>query len=175
MNDLHIDLAGAERIDDLEPVYRSLYEHHVEVSTWRPAPPRGAQEAWRRRRKRYEKTLSDPNGVLLVAERDGRVVGALVGEIEDPADGSDVFAVSTHQAHVHDIAVLPDARGGGIGAALLQGFEALLRERGVDTYGLAVMAGNDEARRFYDAHGFELVLVELEKRLPGADEASAPP
>jgi ribosomal protein S18 acetylase RimI-like enzyme len=175
MDELQITLAGAERIDDVEPVYRALYEHHVAISTWRPAPPRGADEAWRRRRPRYEKTLGKPNGLLLVAEHDGRVVGALVGEVDDPADGSDVFAVPTSQAHVHDIAVLPEARGGGVGRALLERFEEVVRERGVQSYGLEVMAGNDSARRFYEAMGFVDVSFAMEKRLTGADEASARP
>jgi ribosomal protein S18 acetylase RimI-like enzyme len=169
MADLTISLAGAERVDDVEPVYRALYDHHVAVTTWRPAPERGADVAWQRRRKRYESTLSNSDGILLVAERDGRVVGALIGEVEDPADGSDTFAVPTSTAHVHDLAVLPDAQGGGIGRALMDRFEHELRDRGVASYGLDVMAGNDVARRFYAALGLEPAQMTMYKVLPSPE------
>ena len=165
MDDLTISLAGTERIDELEPIYRVLYEHHLAVSAWRPAPERGLELAWQRRRKRYESTVSTSDGILLVAEGDGRVVGALIGEVEDPADGSDVFAVPTRTAHVHDLAVLPEAQGGGVGRALIERFEKELHERDVDNYGLDVMAGNDPALRFYDSLGFEIANLTLQKRM----------
>jgi ribosomal protein S18 acetylase RimI-like enzyme len=165
VGDLQIVLAGADRIDELEPIYRSLYAHHVEVSTWRPGPPRGADTAWARRRARYEKTLASPNGILLLAERDGRVVGALIGESEENPEGSDTFEIPSHVAHVHDLAVLPEARGGGIGRALMERFEAEMRARGVVSYGLDVMAGNEMARRFYEGLGFEVADLVFEKRL----------
>jgi ribosomal protein S18 acetylase RimI-like enzyme len=165
VSDLQIVLGGPDRIDDLEPIYRSLYAHHVDVSTWRPGPPRGADVAWSRRRARYEKTLSSPAGILLLAERDGRVVGALIGESEEHPEGSDTFEIPDHVAHVHDVAVLPDARGGGVGRALMERFEAEMRARGVVSYGLDVMAGNDAARRFYEGLGFELADMVFEKRL----------
>jgi ribosomal protein S18 acetylase RimI-like enzyme len=169
MDDLTVSLAGAERIDELEAVYRALYEHHVAVTTWHPAPERGPDVAWQRRRGRWESTMSEPNGVLIVAEQGGRVVGALVGETEDPADGSDTFVVPTSTAHVHDLAVLPDAQGGGIGRALMERFEQVLRDRGVASYGLDVMAGNDAARGFYSSLGLELAQMTMYKVLPTAD------
>ena len=169
MDDLTISLAGPERIDELEPVYRALYEHHVAVTTWRPAPERGPDVAWRRRRGRWEKTLSSPDGILLVAERAGRIVGALIGEVENPAEGSDTFAVPTSTAHVHDLAVLPEAQGGGVGRALMDRFEAELRQRGIESYGLDVMAGNDAANSFYARLGLELAQMTFYKVLPSAD------
>jgi ribosomal protein S18 acetylase RimI-like enzyme len=165
MTDLEIVVAGSDRIDEVEPVYRSLYAHHVAVSTWRPGPERGADVAWARRRARYEKTLAEPNGILLLAERDGRVVGMAIGETEDQPEGSDTFAIPDRVAHLHDVAVLADDRGGGVGSALMERFEQELRARGVVSYGLDVMAGNDAARRFFEALGFELADLVFEKRL----------
>jgi ribosomal protein S18 acetylase RimI-like enzyme len=125
--------------------------------------------AWQRRRGRYEQTLSEPSGLLFVAERGGRVVGALIGEVEDPADGSDTYAVPNSTAHVHDLAVLPEAQGAGIGRALMERFEQELRERGTKSYGLDVMAGNEVAVRFYAAIGLELAQMTMYKVLPGSD------
>jgi ribosomal protein S18 acetylase RimI-like enzyme len=125
--------------------------------------------AWQRRRGRYEQTLSEPSGLLFVAERGGRVVGALIGEVEDPADGSDTYAVPTSTAHVHDLAVLPEAQGAGIGRALMERFEQELRDRGTKSYGLDVMAGNEVAVRFYAALGLELAQMTMYKVLPSSD------
>jgi ribosomal protein S18 acetylase RimI-like enzyme len=141
----------------------------VAVSSWHPAPERGPDVAWQRRRGRYEQTLSEPSGLLFVAERGGRVVGALIGEVEDPADGSDTYAVPTSTAHVHDLAVLPEAQGAGIGRALMERFEQELRERGTKSYGLDVMAGNEVAVRFYAALGLELAQMTMYKVLPSSD------
>ena len=139
------------------------------MATWRPGPERGPDVAWQRRRERWKSTLESPDGILVIAELDGRVVGALVAESEDPADGSDTFEVPTSTAHVHDVAVLPDAQGGGVGKALMERFEQVLRERGVKSYGLEVMAGNDSARAFYEPLGLELAQMTFYKVLPTAD------
>ncbi|HMI70419.1 MAG TPA: GNAT family N-acetyltransferase [Solirubrobacteraceae bacterium] len=139
------------------------------VSSWHPAPERGPDVAWQRRRGRYEQTLAEPSGLLFVAERGGRVVGALIGEVEDPADGSDTYAVPTSTAHVHDLAVLPEAQGTGIGRALMERFEQELRDRGTKSYGLDVMAGNEVAVRFYAALGLELAQMTMYKVLPSSD------
>ena len=167
MSDVQIFVAGADRVDDIEPVYRSLYAHHVAVSTWRPGPERGADIAWTRRRARYVKTLAEPSGILLLAERDARVLGALIGEVEIDPEGSDTFVIPDRVAHLHDLSVLPDARGRGVGHALMERFERELRARDVVSYGLDVMAGNDSARTFYEALGFELADLVFEKRLAG--------
>jgi ribosomal protein S18 acetylase RimI-like enzyme len=99
----------------------------------------------------------------------GASSGALIGEVEDPADGSDTFAVPTSTAHVHDVAVVRDAQGRGVGRALMARFEEALRARGVKSYGLDVMAGNDAARRFYAALGLDLAQMTMYKVLPSAD------
>jgi ribosomal protein S18 acetylase RimI-like enzyme len=62
--------------------------------------------------------------------------------------------------------VLPEAQGAGIGRALMERFEQLLRERGVGSYGLEVMAGNDGARDFYEKLGLEAAQLTLYKVLP---------
>jgi ribosomal protein S18 acetylase RimI-like enzyme len=160
---------GVDRLDDLEPVYRALYDHHVAVSAWKPAPERGPDVAWQRRRERWKGTLRSANGIGLVAEREGRVVGALIGEVEKPAEGSDTYAVPGSTAHVHDLAVLPEAQGGGVGRALMERFEEMLREQGIESYGLEVMAGNDAARAFYDKLDLEVAQLTLYKVLSKAD------
>ncbi len=80
-------------------------------------------------------------------------------------DGSSVVGIatcflgySTFQArpllNLHDIAVLPSARGLGIGRQLLEGVEDLARELGCCRVTLEVRSDNPLAIRLYESHGY---------------------
>jgi tRNA threonylcarbamoyl adenosine modification protein TsaD/ribosomal-protein-alanine acetyltransferase len=56
--------------------------------------------------------------------------------------------------HVLDLAVREDARGRGIGRALLSALVELAAERGIGRMTLEVRPGNDAARRLYESAGF---------------------
>jgi GNAT superfamily N-acetyltransferase len=102
-------------------------------------------------------------GRVFVADEDGAVVGFVCvwgrvppQEIDDePADA----------AYVSDLVVLPPWRNRGIGHALLARAEAYARTTGVASIGIGVMAANPDARRLYEAIGYEAIHVELAKRL----------
>lgn len=66
---------------------------------------------------------------------------------------------------ISDIFVADQARGQGIGAALLGRAEAMAREAGAGSIALAVREDNLPARRFYAAEGFEDKAVLMEKGL----------
>ena len=57
-------------------------------------------------------------------------------------------------AHVYAMWVAPDARGAGIGRALLDAVAEWAGERGCDRLVLSVTESNDTARRFYATNGF---------------------
>ncbi|WP_372910613.1 GNAT family N-acetyltransferase [Salinigranum sp.] len=86
------------------------------------------------------------SGDVLVAEREGRVVGALV------RDGD----------HVEAIAVHPDRRGAGVGS--------LLVERALAESGRLTAEFREEVRPFYEALAFDIEEREGEKRLWGERE-----
>ena len=65
--------------------------------------------------------------------------------------------------------MLPEAQGSGVGRALMERFEQELRERGIASYGLDVMAGNDAALAFYATLGLQVAQTTLYKVLPSAD------
>ncbi|MFB6196642.1 MAG: ribosomal protein S18-alanine N-acetyltransferase [Halobacteriaceae archaeon] len=89
---------------------------------------------------------------FLVAEPDaangsGPVIGYLVGDI-----------TPVHQnriGHIKDIAVHPDARGRGIGSALLQAGLSRIATEGVERVKLEVRESNEPAVHLYRSHGFE--------------------
>jgi ribosomal protein S18 acetylase RimI-like enzyme len=95
---------------------------------------------------------------VLVARADGDLVGFVMygpetGDYEETVD----------RGVVHNLYVVPGARGAGLGSALLERAEAALAEAGADVVSLEAMAGNEAARRFYERHGYRPHRVELEK------------
>ncbi len=89
-----------------------------------------------------------PTTLVLLAFDAGRPVGVAVG----------FFGFSTFQArpllNVHDLAVLPEARGQGVGRALLAAAEARARARGCCKLTLEVLEENRRARAVYAQAGF---------------------
>jgi GNAT superfamily N-acetyltransferase len=159
---VRIERVGAERVADLEPLWKSLHEHHLTVDPEVPGiPPRTADESWPIRRARYEEWLSHPGAFALLALDGDEAVGYAVVSFHDRDD--------THQtgdrfAELHSLAVLEDRRGAGIGTRLLRRVYAEVRAQGVEEMMIGVLATNDRVRRFYEREGFApWVLLTLGK------------
>ena len=94
-----------------------------------------------------------PTVLALLAFHEGRAVGAAVC----------FFGFSTFQArpllNVHDLAVVPEYRGQGIGHALLKAVEARASEYGCCKLTLEVQEGNRSARQLYEKFGFGEFIV----------------
>ena len=82
-----------------------------------------------------------------VVEIDGRPIGGLF--LETCADA----------LFIHEIQLLPDCQGAGIGTAILQGVVEQARARNIPTE-LAVVEVNERARRLYERLGFAVVAAE---------------
>jgi ribosomal protein S18 acetylase RimI-like enzyme len=86
--------------------------------------------------------------LVLLAWQDERVVGVAIG----------FFGFSTFAArpllNVHDLAVLPELRGHGIGRALLSAVDERARARSCAKVTLEVREDNARARHLYQACGF---------------------
>ena len=85
---------------------------------------------------------------LLTAERDGRLVGALL-ITRDPAD--------SEAARVHWLVVDPPARNGGVGRELLFRGIRLCRERGLLVLRAWSLATSPAAPRLFWLYGFRVV------------------
>jgi RimJ/RimL family protein N-acetyltransferase len=98
--------------------------------------------------RRYLKALRRyPHAAVFVAERDGKVVGRLsVARDQHPAS-----------AHVADLGLMvaQDARGLGIGTALLGAAVEWARGAGIRKLELHVFPWNEPAQRLYEKFGFE--------------------
>lgn len=94
------------------------------------------------------------DGLFLVAEVDGVVVGTLMAGYEG------------HRGSINYVGVLPGYRKMGIGRALMSEAERLLVERGCPKINLQVRTDNGEAVEFYRRLGYETFdIVNMGKRL----------
>ena len=101
--------------------------------------------------------LTDPGRLVLVARRDGRMIGYAMLVRGLPDDESVQRAVTIRPAvEISKMYVLPDNHGGGVSAALMS--EALNRAPGLDAKSvwLGVNQNNQRAQRFYAKHGFTI-------------------
>ena len=122
-----------------EPLLRELWEEFVEELDDPPYLRETWDEAW--------EDLSETvrNGVALVAELDERPVGFVYCVLGDRG---------RRTAHITDFYVRPEARGQGIGRALLAALIEPAREAGLNHVSLEVLLRNADARRFYERLGF---------------------
>jgi ribosomal protein S18 acetylase RimI-like enzyme len=154
--------AGLERLDAVQPLWLALAAHHGALT---PAelPVRAPEVGWRLRRERYRRALEE-GAVLLLAEGPEEALGYAFAR---PGSAPEALAIK-RPLEVETVAVLPAARGRGIGTALMDAVDAWARERGIEHLTLAVRTNNDGARRLYERRGFrsvyETMYATLERR-----------
>jgi ribosomal protein S18 acetylase RimI-like enzyme len=164
---MEIVRADGSRLDEVEPLFKAMHEHH---RAGRPSaasvrPFRSADEAWARRRAHYHGLLEAGRGHLFLAEEDGRAIGyAMVSE----TGGQATLQTGTRMAELESLSVLPDARGAGVGRALMTAVHELVHELGAGEVMLYVMDGNDGALRFYERYGMRPYLHVLLGPVPDA-------
>ena len=101
--------------------------------------------------------LERPDSIILVAERDGAVVGYTFAGLE----GYDYMALRGPAGVLHDIVVDPAHRGGGVGRRLLESTLARLAARGAPRVVLSTAARNEAAQRLFDRAGFRRTMIEM--------------
>ncbi len=97
------------------------------------------------------------NGVLLVAEVEGKLVGFTVATIEDEIP---IYRVKRF-GFVHDLWVELDYRRRGIGRALIGELVGRLRAMEVEQIRLDVLVNNESARKLCAACGFAPSTIEM--------------
>lgn len=133
------------------------------IRQFHPADTGAVIDLWRRGRllrpwnnphEDIRRKLAVNDDLFLVAEEEGRVVGSIMGGY----DG--------HRGSIFYLAVDPDHRNHGWGAALVEEVERRLLERGCPKINLQVRTDNEDAIGFYLRQGFAREeLIDLGKRL----------
>jgi ribosomal protein S18 acetylase RimI-like enzyme len=107
--------------------------------------------------------LDEANVVVLVAERDGAVLGYTFAGVE----GYDYMSLRGPAGVLNDIVVDPAHRGHGIGRMLLEATLAALAARGAPRVVLSTAERNESAQRLFARAGFRRTMIEMTRELEG--------
>jgi GNAT superfamily N-acetyltransferase len=94
------------------------------------------------------------DALILLAMQDGEAVGLL-----NAFEAFSTFA-AVPLLNIHDVYVVPELRGTGVGRAMFRYAERLARRRGYCKMTLEVLSGNLPAQRLYRAEGFEAYVLD---------------
>ena len=165
-----IRMSGVERIEELRPLWESLSAHHRAVAP-RLAELGGVRDpadSWAVRRDHYASLFDGDSGpFLLIAEVDEARVGYAMVDVRGPEESW----VTGPVAVLETLAVLPDYRRRGIGAALIGAMFSELRDRSVGHWEVASIVSNVEAIRFYERLDLLPFTVNFIGRIPGKGES----
>ena len=138
--------------DFADPIHRAAI---VDVlDSYASDPVGGGEPLTGEARANLAQMLRDhPTALVLLAFSEARAVGIAVC----------FFGLSTFQArpllNVHDLAVIPEFRGNGVGRALLSAVEEHARRHGSCKLTLEVQDDNRRARALYESFGFTDFVV----------------
>lgn len=153
-----------ERVVDLEQLWLSLHHHHQAV-----APGLGPwvsdTQSWPIIRALLEKSAE--HGLIFAAMEKATPIGFASAEILNIADVptyGDTWRTGDRIAEITFLVMANDARGRGIGSALMDILDDELNQRGVDDHFVGAIAPNAVAIAFYEKRGFRPAWIELIKR-----------
>lgn len=101
--------------------------------------------------------------IVLVAEREGEVVGYTYAGVEGP----DYMALRGPAGVLYDIVVDPAHRGLGVGRMLLEATVAELGKLGAPRVVLSTAERNESAQRLFTSAGFRRTMIEMTRELEG--------
>jgi ribosomal protein S18 acetylase RimI-like enzyme len=156
-----VESARRASVDDLAEVVALARTGRVEQEGQRGGP------LWSARDARSEPVddglralLDDPAAHVVVGAIDDVVVGYGIGLVERLRDGA-VHGVVT------DLHVDPDARGVGVGEAMLRLLVGRLAAAGATTIDAHALPGAREAKNFFEAQGFTARLIVMTHAVTG--------
>ncbi len=109
--------------------------------------------------------LDDEDIVVLVAERDGEVIGYTYAGME----GFDYMSLRGPAGVLYDIVVDPRHRGQGVGRQLLDATLRALETKGAPRVVLSTAEQNEPAQRLFAGVGFRRTMIEMTRELGGED------
>lgn len=161
----HVRPATTEDVSEIADLARMALDELTPLrggSVWR------AQEA---RREPVDTGLAaavdDPGRRVLVAQIDGQVLGYAIARTEELA-GADVLGV------VEDIYVHPEARGVGLGEALIGEVVRWCRARGCLGVDALALPGQRETKNFFERSGFSARKLVMHRSLVATPSRPGP-
>ncbi|SRR6266566_7224850 len=137
--DITYTVCGTDRLDDITPLWASLYSHHASL-LHDYGEVRSAEESWDRRRARYVRWIQDDDGFFVIADRAGD--SSLGYAMAHQTDGFDILLTPDRIAQVETLCVLPNERSVEVGTQLALALGNELRARGVTHLCATALAAN---------------------------------
>ena len=101
--------------------------------------------------------INDLNVDLVVAELDGKLIASGYARVEIPKQ----YYTPPKQGYFGMMYVLPEHRGKGINAMILDELKRLTKERGINEITLEVFSRNEAAHKAYLKFGFEDHMIQM--------------
>jgi GNAT superfamily N-acetyltransferase len=113
---------------------------------------------------KIEKDVLKGHGRILVAE-DG--AGRLLGWAVVHEDDNDIYVLEEERkyGYISELFLIEEARGMGVGRALIAACERWTREHGLKVMMIGVLPGNTRAKKVYEDAGFSTYALILRKYL----------
>lgn len=166
MTDFAVVLVSTDRLEGLQPLWRVLYEHHMALTPHLRDRARPYEQAWKEHERLMEEWLAaEPDSFVLAAQKADRYVGYAFVRVRPDALFAVSWSASDPLAELAILAVLPEARGKGVGSALLDAVEARLRELQIDDMVIDVITTNTDAMRLYERRGALPFLTNFVQRV----------
>ena len=136
-----------------------LQDHEAAFEPDRRRDSDFAVEHWRDLQHR----CAERHGIMLIAEEDAKPVGWAFAHDEK----AEVFVVEPERTHGYltELFLLPQARGKGLGRALIEACEAWARERGHKLLTVGVLSQNRSAVRAYECTGYAPYVTVMRRYL----------
>lgn len=166
MDGVDVVAVAEERLDDLEPLWRALYDHQSRLAPHLRDRARPFDDAWAVRRSIEREWLrAEPLSFVVAAESGGRYVAYAFVRVRSGAGVAASWQVSDPLAELATLVVLPEWQRRGVGSALMDAVEARLRELGVHDLLIGVITTNTDAINFYERRGAAPFVTELIQRV----------
>ncbi|HXA55599.1 MAG TPA: GNAT family N-acetyltransferase [Solirubrobacteraceae bacterium] len=166
MSGLTVVALPENRLEDLKPLWRVLYQHHRALAPHLHEREVPFERAWAvRRRLDREWLRAEPQSFVLAAQDAGLLVGYAFVRVRSGEGFAAAWRASHPLAELVTLVVAPDARGRGIGSMLLDAVEARLQELGIEDMVIAVLTTNTDAARLYERRGAAPFVTQFVQRV----------
>ena len=142
----------AADLDELSELWLALLSHHRNLLDDR-FPVHAPTDSWELARAAFARWLADDAAIARIARRrdGGEVLGFGICQL---LAGGPTFDLGSMRGDLDTLVVKDAARGGGVGAALIESIRAELAARGIAYWSVGLLAGNEQAEKLYRRLGF---------------------
>lgn len=112
-----------------------------------------------------ERQIRKCDGIILVAEANGKAVGMIAGLIEEKDEVDSITNRCPRRGIITELVVDEKTRGSGIGKKLIERMEKYFTNKNCEFVVVDVFGPNKNAQMFYESLGFSPRNIELYKKV----------